>query len=368
MRQIIGAVARKSKSVLLSILAQSAWTVSGERLDAPGAPPIACKARRQGEGAMTILLRCAALACLLLAAPLAARPVDDSYTIASRFERYRSLYPGIAWPAVTPVPGETMLFDRAYKTLPDRALHLDIFRPAPDHARDQGLVLVHGGAWRSGSKAHFYALADRLAQRGYTVFLPEYRLSPEAPFPAGLLDVSDAMVWVKAHAAEFGLTAGHIALGGASSGGQMAALVAYSDAAGMFRSRPDDDRHANALIDIDGVLDFTTPLALQFENANGAQSSAAKWLGGPYEQSPQRWKEASAASYAGPRSPPTLIISSGNAHFTAGKDQVLTTLQANHIPARWYAFEKAPHDVWLFEPWLPTVVDQIDNFLKSLPE
>lgn len=162
---------------------------------------------------MKTVLRCAALIGLLLACPLMARTVDDSYTIASRFERYRSLYPGIAWPAVAPVPGETMLFDRAYKTLPDRALHLDIFRPAPDHARHQGLVLVHGGAWRSGSKAHFYVLADRLAQRGYTVFLPEYRLSPEAPFPAGLIDVNDAMVWVKSHAAEFGLSPGRIALG-----------------------------------------------------------------------------------------------------------------------------------------------------------
>ncbi|WP_206241144.1 alpha/beta hydrolase [Novosphingobium terrae] len=317
---------------------------------------------------MKTLLHCAALACLLLAASVAARPVDDSYTIASRFERYRSLYPGIAWPAVAPAPGETMLFDRAYKTLPDRDLHLDIFRPAPDHTRHQGLVLVHGGAWRSGSKAHFYVLADRLAQRGYTVFLPEIRLSPEAPFPAGLVDVSDTMVWVKTHAAEFGLSPQKIALGGASSGGQMAALVAYSDAAGLFRSTPQDDRSANALIDIDGVLDFTTPLALQFENANGTQSSAAKWLGGSWDQVPQRWKEASAATYVGAKSPPTLIISSGNAHFTEGKDQVMASLQANHIPARWYAFEKAPHDIWLFEPWLPTVVDTIDNFLKSLHE
>jgi hypothetical protein len=121
----------------------------------------------------------------------------------------------------------------------------------------------------------------------------------------------------------------------------MASLVAYSEAAGLFRSKPDDDRRANALIDIDGVLDFTTSQALQFENASGAASSAAKWLGGAYEQVPARWKEASAATYVGPTSPPTLIISSGNAHFTAGKDQVIATLQANHIPVRWYAFEKA---------------------------
>lgn len=303
---------------------------------------------------------------LMAAAPVAARPVDDSYTIASRFERYRSQYPGIAWPVVAPHAGQEMLFDRAYKKLDDRDLHMDIFRPAKAQSRHQGLVLVHGGAWRSGGKAHFYALANRLAGRGYTVFLPEYRLSPEAAYPAGVVDLGDAMVWAKTHAADFDLSADRIALGGASSGGQMAALVAYSDSAGLFRSHPEDDRRANALIDMDGVLDFTTPLALQFENAAGDTSSAAKWLGGSWDHVPDRWREASAATWVGPQSPPTLIVSSGNAHFTAGKDAVVATLTRHHIPVRWYALTNAPHDIWLFDPWLGTVVDQIDSFLRSL--
>jgi acetyl esterase/lipase len=296
-----------------------------------------------------------ALAMLAVAPPVAARVVDDSYTIASRFARYKDQYPGIQWPVVAPSAGQTILFDRAYKALGDRDLHLDIFAPAPGTSRHQGLVLVHGGAWRSGSKAHFYALANLLAQRGYTVFLPEYRLSPEAAYPAGVVDVGDALAWARAHAGDYGLSAGRIALGGASSGGQMASLVAYTVAG------------ANALVDMDGVLDFTTPLALQYENAAGDASSAAKWLGGSYEHAPDLWREASAASHVGATSPPTLIISSGNVRFTAGKDKVLETLAANHIPARWYAFSGAPHDIWLFDPWLGTVVDQIDSFLRALP-
>jgi acetyl esterase len=299
--------------------------------------------------------------------PLAARPVDDSYTIAGRFERYRSQYPAIAWPAVAPRTGQTMLFDRAYKALPDRDLLIDIFRPDPAHARNQGLVMVHGGAWRSGGKSHFYAVANSLAQRGYTVFLPDYRLSPEAPYPAGAQDVADAMVWAKTHAGDFGLSADRIALGGASSGGQVAALVAYGQASGLFRAQPRDDPRPNALIDLDGVLDFTTPLALRFENAAGPASSAARWLGGSYEQIPGRWHAASAATYAGETSPPTLIVSSGNGHFTEGRDTVIATLQAHHIPVRFYAFTGAPHDIWLFDPWLSVVVEQIDGFLREAP-
>ena len=291
-----------------------------------------------------------------LAAPLAARNVDDSYTIARRFEQYRGHYDGLAWPAIAPRPGQSMLFDRAYKTLPMRDLAMDIFCPPPASNRGQAIVLVHGGAWMSGSKAHFYALADRLAGRGYTVFLPEYRLSPEAPYPAAAIDIADALAFVRAHGGDYGVTPGHVALGGASSGGQLAALVAYNPAF-YGQNAP------NALIDLDGVLDFTTPLALHYENAAGPQSPAARWLGGSYEQAAPRWAEASAAAHVGPSSPPTLIISSGNTRFTAGADSVLATLARHHTRAKLFTYAKAPHDFWLFDPFLAQVVDQIDSFL-----
>jgi hypothetical protein len=54
--------------------------------------------------------------------------------------------------------------------------------------------------------------------------------------------------------------------------------------------------------------------------------------------------------------------------FTEGKDVIIAALNQQHIPVRWYAFANAPHDFWLFEPWLPTLVDQIDGFLASLPD
>lgn len=303
------------------------------------------------------------LAALALATPSTAREVDDSYTIGQRFENYRDKYPGIAWPAVTFKEGQSILFDRPYKNSGARDLHIDIFRPA-SAAKRQGILLVHGGGWSAGNKSHFYALANLLAQRGYTVFLPEFRLSPEARYPAGMIDIGDALAWARAHAAEFGLDPQRIAVGGASSGGQMAALLAYAGPSGTFG--PGADRRANALIDLDGVLDFTTPGALKFENARGDQSAAGRWLGGAYETVRATWRAASAATHVGKGSPPTLIVSSGIPRFTEGKDAVIAALKHNGIPHRFYAFQNAPHDFWLFEPWLPQVVTQIDDFLTSL--
>lgn len=295
-------------------------------------------------------------------APVQAHEVDESYSIARRFAQYGAQYPGITWPAIRPQTGQQILPDRVYKAMGERDLLIDIFRPAKARSRGVGIVLVHGGAWRSGARSHFYPIANLLAQRGYTVFIPQYRLSPEAPYPAGAQDIHDAMVWAQDHAKDYGLRPDRIALGGASSGGQLASLVAYGD--DMFGA----GGHPYALIDMDGVLDFTTPEALKYENAAGAGSSAAKWLGGSYEQAPDRWREASAASHVGPQSPPTLIISSGNPRFTAGKDKVLAELTRHKILAQLYAFPKAPHDIWFFDPFLTTTADRIAAFLQSLPQ
>lgn len=292
------------------------------------------------------------------------RSVDDSYTIGQRFEQYRDKYPGIGWAPVTWHEGQSVLFDRPYKNTGARDLHIDVFRPSPSMAKRQGIMLVHGGAWSTGNKSHFYALANLLSQHGYTIFLPEFRLSPEAKYPAGMTDIGDALAWARGHAAEFGIASGRIAIGGASSGGQMASLLAYAGPTGLFGSAK--DRRANALIDLDGVLDFTEPEALRFENAAGDASPAGRWLGGSYEKAPARWREASAASHVRPDAPPTLILSSGIPRFTVGKEEVMSALGRHGVPHRLFAFENAPHDFWLFEPWLQRTAAEIDKFLTEL--
>lgn len=312
---------------------------------------------------MKTLVLSAVLSLSLGGAAIANHVVDDSYTIARRFAGYRTQYPGIALPVIAPRTGQTLAFDLVYKTIGDRDLHIDVFSPAPRNSVGQGLVLVHGGAWRSGGKAHFYALANLLAQRGFTVFLPEFRLAPEQPFPAGMDDIADALTWAQRESPHYKLRAERIAIGGASSGGQMAALLAYrraSDAGGKTVLPP------NALIDMDGVLDTTSPLALQYEDAAKEDSPLAQWLGGSFEQLPDAWRDAGAASHAGPASPPTLILSSGAPRFTAGRERVSAILQRNGIRTSTYIYPRAPHDFWLFQPYLDQAVVQIAAFLTSV--
>lgn len=290
-------------------------------------------------------------------------PIDDSFTVSARFESDRARYPQIRLPDLTVHEGQRIWFDRRYQKIGDRELHLDAFLPARSKANGQAIVWVHGGAWRSGNKSHGYAMANLLAQHGYAVLLPEFRLAPEAPYPAGLRDVNDAILWAKAHARELGVAPDRIALGGDSSGGQMAALLAYTAGSGLY-APADADTRVNALVDCDGVLDMTSPLALQFEDSAGEASPFARWVGGSFARVPDSWQTASAARHLGPPLPPTLILSSGQPRFTAGKDAVLGALAKAGVRHRFFAFDDAPHTFWLYQPYLDRVVAEIDAFLR----
>lgn len=306
-----------------------------------------------------------AMLCSSTAIPGPLRPVDDSYNAAQRYYAYKDQYPQLQWPTLTFQAGQRILFDRRYKNVGERDLHIDVFLPAAARVSRKAVLLVHGGGWRAGNKSNFYSLANLLAQRGYAVFLPEFRLSPEAPYPAALIDINDAIIWAKAGAVEFGIDADQIAIGGESAGGNMAALVAFTSDRDLYKSKAGTDTRVSALIDVDGILDLTTPLALKFENAAGDASMAAIWLGGSMEHAPERWREASPARHVGPRSPPTLVFASGEPRFTAGVDTVLASLRGNGIRCEHTTFEGTPHAFWLFDPYLGQIAEKIDAFLRN---
>jgi pectinesterase len=305
---------------------------------------------------------------LLLSGSLAGKDiiVDDSYSPGERYARYKPEHPELEWPLQTFRAGQSIAFERPYKRLARRDLHADVFYPSVENQNGQAIVLVHGGGWRSGNKSHFYPLAHLLAQRGYVVMTPEYRLSVEAPYPAGMIDINDAISWLRERAEDFSINPDKIAIGGGSSGGQMAALAGHAAQSGKYHSQPAQNSTVNAVIDLDGVLDFTTELALQFENKKQHNSAAALWLGGTYEELPQIWAEASATHSLHRQSPPTLIISSGQPRFTAGHAEITAYLKKHHIIHQYIELDKTIHTFWLFEPYLSKTAQWIDTFLQRV--
>jgi acetyl esterase len=90
----------------------------------------------------------------------------------------------------------------------------------PRQYRKGVFVWLHGGAWMLGSPVSHDPLARAFANRiGCAVLSVDYRRAPEHRYPAAIDDAWTAICWA---ADQFG----HVAVGGDSSGGNLAAAVA----------------------------------------------------------------------------------------------------------------------------------------------
>ena len=89
------------------------------------------------------------------------------------------------------------------------------------------LVYYHGGGWVLGSVESHDSICRALCmQTPCAVLSVDYRLAPENPFPAPLVDCVTATKWAHDNAAAIGIDPTRIAIGGDSAGGNLAAAIA----------------------------------------------------------------------------------------------------------------------------------------------
>ncbi|MEV4057632.1 alpha/beta hydrolase [Amycolatopsis sp. NPDC049688] len=116
---------------------------------------------------------------------------------------------------------------------PAGPLPLRRYEPAGVPAPGPAIVYFHGGGFVLGSLDTHEGACRLLAEEaGVRVVSIGYRLAPEHPFPAAASDAVAAFAYVVSHAAEFGIDPARLAVGGDSSGGNLAAVVAHAAARG----------------------------------------------------------------------------------------------------------------------------------------
>lgn len=99
-----------------------------------------------------------------------------------------------------------------------------MYRPRKAAAPSPALVWLHGGGYVMGQPGMSDRWCIQCAQAlAITVVSVDYRLAPEHPFPAALMDSYAALQWA---AAQPGIDGTRLAIGGASAGGGLAAALA----------------------------------------------------------------------------------------------------------------------------------------------
>jgi len=105
-------------------------------------------------------------------------------------------------------------------------VRLRLYEPRAAAAPMPAMLWLHGGAFAYGFPEIDDDLCLRLAaDAGFLIVAPEYRLSPEHPFPAGFDDAYNSLLWLANQSDLLGINRDHLVVGGSSAGGALAAGV-----------------------------------------------------------------------------------------------------------------------------------------------
>lgn len=171
------------------------------------------------------------------------------------------------WSALV-VPGVRCDRELTFATVDGTPLRCDVYRPEAVTDATPVVLFLHGGGWVLGDREIYFptTLARRLAGLGCLVVTSDYRLAPEAAFPAQVVDCKRAIAWIRSDAFPYGGRRAALVVGGESAGGNVALVAALTgnDPALQPPECPDADTRVAACIDLFGIhsildIDYVPP-------------------------------------------------------------------------------------------------------------
>lgn len=122
--------------------------------------------------------------------------------------------------------------DIVYLRHGDRQINARLYKPQGG-GPFPAVIDLHGGAWNNGDLSGTQGLDETLASNGIFAASLNFRHAADG-YPTTLADIHYGIRWLKAHARDYRIDPNRIGIGGASSGGHLAMLVAM---------RPNDPRY-----------------------------------------------------------------------------------------------------------------------------
>ncbi len=206
---------------------------------------------------------------------------------------------------------ESLRKEIEYAKVGERILALDLYHPDEKNKPAPVVVWVHGGAWRSGSKSD--VPVKRWIEQGFAIASVDYRLSPEAPFPAQVHDIKAAIRFLQSKAAELQIDSQKVVIAGSSAGGHLAALVGTSNGVseleGNVGASPRSPAHVRAIVSFFGASNLESILSQSTPHGLSVRVPALKLLlGRTPEEKPELARLASPIAHVDAHDPPLWLI------------------------------------------------------------
>ncbi|MER3477767.1 MAG: esterase, partial [Leptolyngbya sp. ERB_1_2] len=82
--------------------------------------------------------------------------------------------------------------------------------------KNPAIVLIYGGAWRTGTPNANEQFSQYMAAQGYTVLAIDYRHAPQYKFPTQIEDIRTGLRFIQQHADEYEVDLDRMAIMGRS--------------------------------------------------------------------------------------------------------------------------------------------------------
>jgi len=239
-----------------------------------------------------------------------------------------------------------VLFERGieYSNPDNQHLELNMARPKAGHGPFPGIVCIHGGGFRAGSREGFNKLCIRLAEHGYVAVTVTYRLAPKYQFPAAVYDVKAAVRWMRANAGKYNIDPQRIGTTGGSAGGHLAQFLGVTGGVKEFEGHGGNAHYSSR---VGCVVNFYGPSDLT--KSYGASVDAAEvlplFLGGNLKTARHRHIIASPLYWVTPDAAPTLCVQGTKDRYVAYEQAVwlVNRLKAADVETRLMTIKGADH-------------------------
>jgi acetyl esterase len=244
---------------------------------------------------------------------------------------------------------------------PTADLPIRIYTPAAGEGPLPAIVWFHAAGWVHLNIEIFDPTVRGLANdTGCVVVAVNYQKAPEHKFPVAFDDAWASTCWVAEHAVELGIDPSRIAVGGESSGGQLAASVA-------IKAR-DEGAPALAyqlLIYPNTDHDLDKPLAVVFAEGYLLQRETMRWYSGHYLASPddaKDWRASPLRAEDLSGLPAALVITAGFDPLRDDGKLYAARLREAGVPVRYSNYPGMIHCFW----WMTAVLDETSRLHKEI--